>query len=47
VRTVELRNYPADGTAFRNRVTVAPVHDDGRVVNFVGFQENVSGRGGE
>jgi PAS domain-containing protein len=41
--TVELRNYRADGTALRNRVTVAPVHDDDwRVVTFVGFQEAVS-----
>ena len=41
--TVELRNYRRDGTEFWNRVTVSPVRDeDGTVVNFVGFQEDVT-----
>lgn len=45
--TVELLNYREDGSPFWNRVTVAPVHDeDGDVVNFVGFQEDVSERHG-
>ena len=40
--TVELRNYRKDGTAFWNRVTIAPVHDDGEVVNWIGFQQDVT-----
>jgi PAS domain S-box-containing protein len=41
--TVELTNYHADGTPFRNEVHVAPVRDDrGRVVRFVGVQVDVS-----
>lgn len=37
---VELRNYRADGTAFRNRVAVAPIADEtGTISNWVGFQE--------
>jgi PAS domain S-box-containing protein len=43
--TVELRNYRKDGAPFWNRVTVAPIEDDeGRVTNFVGFQEDVTER---
>ncbi|TQQ81682.1 PAS domain S-box protein [Halonotius roseus] len=43
--SVELRNYRKDGTAFWNRVTIAPVRDDdGAVVNFIGFQEDVTER---
>jgi len=43
--TVELRNYCKDGGRFWNRVSVAPVeNEDGDVVNYVGFQENVSER---
>ena len=43
--TVELRNYRKDGTAFWNQVTIAPVRDDdGAVVNYVGFQEDVTER---
>jgi len=43
--TVELRNYRKDGTAFWNRVSITPVRDeDGAVVNFVGFQQDVSDR---
>lgn len=41
--TVELRNYKKDGEMFWNRVTVAPVRDnDGELLNFVGFQEDVT-----
>jgi PAS domain S-box-containing protein len=41
--TVELRNYRADGEAFWNRVSIAPVtDDDGAVSNYVGFQEDVT-----
>ena len=43
--TVELRNYRADGTAFWNRVRLAPVEDDdGAVTHYVGFQEDVTER---
>ena len=43
--SVELRNYRKDGTPFWNRVTIAPVRDDeGEVVNYVGFQEDVTPR---
>ncbi|WP_372911072.1 PAS domain-containing protein [Salinigranum sp.] len=41
--TVELRNYRKDGTAFWNRVSVAPIfEEDGTVTNFVGFQQDVT-----
>ncbi|MGQ4554813.1 PAS domain S-box protein [Halobellus sp. GM3] len=41
--TVGLWNYRRDGTPFWNRVTVAPVrNDDGEVVNYVGFQRDVT-----
>jgi len=40
-----LRNYRSDGTAFWNRLTIAPVTDeDGELANFVGFQEDVTER---
>ncbi|NHN46035.1 PAS domain S-box protein [Halostella sp. JP-L12] len=43
--SVELRNYRKDGTAFWNRVSVAPVEDEaGEVTHFVGFQEDVTDR---
>ncbi|RJX44793.1 PAS domain-containing sensor histidine kinase [Halonotius aquaticus] len=43
--SVELRNYRKDGTPFWNRVTIAPVRDDdGEVVNYIGFQEDVTER---
>ena len=43
--SVELRNYRKDGTPFWNQVTIAPVRDDdGEVVNFIGFQEDVTER---
>ncbi|WP_435102163.1 bacterio-opsin activator domain-containing protein [Halarchaeum sp. P4] len=43
--TVVLRNYRADGEAFWNEVTVAPLRDDdGQVTHFVGFQTDVTAR---
>ncbi|MGQ3411856.1 bacterio-opsin activator domain-containing protein [Natrinema sp. LN54] len=43
--TVELENYREDGTEFWNEVTIAPVRDeDGRVTNYVGFQNDVTSR---
>lgn len=42
--TVELRNYRKDGTPFWNEVTIAPVEADGEVVNYVGFQRDVTDR---
>jgi len=42
---VELLNYRADGTTFWNRVNIAPIRDDdGTIVNFVGFQRDVTSR---
>ena len=43
---VELTNYRADGTAFRNAVMIAPVRDEtGRAAFFVGSQMDVSQAG--
>ena len=43
--TVELRNYRKDGTEFWNKVRIAPVRDDdGEVVNYVGFQQDITER---
>jgi PAS domain S-box-containing protein len=43
--TVELRNYRKDGSMYWNRVSIAPVRDDGgELVNFIGFQEDVTER---
>ena len=42
--SVELRNYRKDGTEFWNRVDIAPVHEDGELTNFVGFQTDVTRR---
>lgn len=40
--TVTLTNYRADGTRFRNRVSLIPVADDtGAVTNWVGIQDAV------
>jgi len=40
--TVELWNYRADGTRFRNRVSLVPLYDDaGTIPNWVGLQERV------
>ena len=42
--SVELRNYRKDGTEFWNRVDVAPIYEAGEVVNYVGFQTDVTRR---
>jgi len=43
--SVELRNYRKDGTEFWNHLDVAPVkNDDGEVVNWIGFQQDVTER---
>jgi len=43
--SVELRNYRQDGRRFWNHLDVAPVCDEsGAVVNFVGFQRDVTDR---
>ncbi len=43
--SVEMRNYRADGSAFWNRITLAPIYDtDGELSYFIGFQEDVSAR---
>ncbi|MDR9381264.1 MAG: bacterio-opsin activator domain-containing protein [Natronomonas sp.] len=42
--SVELLNYRKDGDPFWNRVDIAPVHDDGEVSYFVGFQTDVTER---
>jgi len=43
--SVELRNYRKDGTMFWNQVSIAPVRDDdGTVVNYVGFQQDITER---
>lgn len=42
---IELRNYRKDGTEFWNHLEIAPVRDDkGEVVNYVGFQQDVTER---
>ncbi|MFC6771966.1 PAS domain-containing protein, partial [Halorubrum pallidum] len=41
--SVELLNYRKDGTEFWNRVSIAPIRDDdGRVTEWVGFQEDIT-----
>jgi PAS domain S-box-containing protein len=40
--TVELLNYRKDGSAFWNRVTVAPLFKGDEVRNFVGIQQDVT-----
>jgi PAS domain S-box-containing protein len=42
---VEVRNYRKDGSLFWNELHVSPVHDEeGRLTNFVGVQNDVTGR---
>ncbi|CAN5911464.1 hypothetical protein BH23ACT11_BH23ACT11_17080 [soil metagenome] len=39
-----VRNYRKDGTLFLNDLSISPFHDaDGRVVNFIGVQNDVTG----
>ena len=41
--SVTIRNYRADGSSYWNRLEIAPVRDDdGTVVNFIGFQQDVT-----
>lgn len=41
--TTELWNYRADGTAFRNRLDIAPVHDaTGGVSHYIGLQQDIT-----
>jgi PAS domain S-box-containing protein len=42
--SVELLNYRKSGEPFWNRVDIAPVHDDGEVSHFVGFQTDITER---
>jgi PAS domain S-box-containing protein len=42
--SVDILNYRQDGTTFWNEVNIAPVRDDGEVVNFVGFQSDITER---
>jgi PAS domain S-box-containing protein len=43
--SIEIKNYRKDGTEFWNHLKVAPVRDDaGTVVNYIGFQQDVTGR---
>ena len=42
---IDLRNYRKDGTEFWNHLEIAPVrNDEGEVVNYVGFQQDVTER---
>ena len=41
---VVLRNYRKDGSLFWNELYISPVHDEGgRLINFVGVQNDVTG----
>jgi PAS domain S-box-containing protein len=40
----EIRNYRKDGTMFWNYLQIAPVYEDGEVVNYIGFQEDITSR---
>lgn len=41
--TTELWNYRADGSAFRNRLDIAPVHNaSGMVTHFIGLQQDIT-----
>jgi len=42
--SVEMLNYREDGTPFWNRVTLAPLSQNGEVTHFVGFQQDVTER---
>ncbi|SEM71963.1 PAS domain-containing protein [Palleronia pelagia] len=40
--SLELTNYRADGSAFRNHLMIAPVHDpDGEIEAFIGIQKQI------
>lgn len=40
--TVDLRNYRKDGEQFWNRLSVTPVYEDGKLVNRIGIQQDVT-----
>jgi PAS domain S-box-containing protein len=43
--SIDLKNYRKDGTEFWNHLEIAPVCDDtGEVVNYIGFQQDVTER---
>jgi len=42
--SVEIRNYRKDGEMFWNALAIAPVHGEGGVTHFVGFQQDVTER---
>jgi PAS domain S-box-containing protein len=42
--SIEVRNYTRDGEPFWNRLDIAPVHEDGELTHFVGFQLDVTDR---
>jgi PAS domain S-box-containing protein len=42
--SVELRNYRKDGSEFWSRVSIAPVRSDGSLINYVGFQQDITER---
>jgi PAS domain S-box-containing protein len=43
--SIDLRNYRKDGTEFWNKLEIAPVRNDaGEVVNYIGFQQDVTER---
>jgi len=41
---VDIRNYRKDGTEFWNHLEVAPIYEDGELVNFVGYQKDITQR---
>ena len=43
--SVDLTNYKADGTPFRNRLLIAPIRDGGRIGAFLGVQMELNDEG--
>jgi PAS domain S-box-containing protein len=41
---VDILNYRKDGTEFWNHLEVAPIYEDGELVNFVGYQRDITQR---
>lgn len=42
--SVEVLNYTTDGEPFWNRIDIAPIHQNGELTHFVGYQADVSDR---
>ncbi|WP_050026476.1 MULTISPECIES: PAS domain-containing protein [Halorubrum] len=42
--SVDVLNYRANGQKFWNQLTVAPIHENGDVIRFVGFQTDITDR---